>query len=161
MRFPAVIVSHFYDRLFLTQQRQRQLLVADLIILNKQDLVSTEASNEVKSSIHQLNASADTMTSTKGIVDLDRVFHRNAYAANAAQLRRLSLNLPSRATAHLNGVSNTVVDLSDLAMASLERFDLALRELLWETRVGEVLLNAKARILRVKGQSREVSFYST
>ncbi len=61
-----------------------QVEFADVIVLNKTDLVSPEEAAEVKALLHQLNGRAEIVTATRGAAPLDRLLNTNRFDFEAA-----------------------------------------------------------------------------
>ena len=63
-------------------EAQRQLAFADVILLNKMDLVSGTAAADTRAAIRQVNADARIIECTKCEIDLGEVLHTGIYAGN-------------------------------------------------------------------------------
>jgi G3E family GTPase len=61
-----------------------QVEFADVIVLNKTDLVSPQEAAAVKALLHQLNGRAEILTATRGEVPLDRVLNTGRFDFDAA-----------------------------------------------------------------------------
>ncbi|WP_270935472.1 CobW family GTP-binding protein [Falsiroseomonas oryzae] len=75
----VVDAKHLPARLKDSSEAQEQIAFADIIVLNKMDLVSAEEADEVERLIKQINPYAEIRRSTKSDVPLESVIGRDAF----------------------------------------------------------------------------------
>ncbi|KAF7291655.1 hypothetical protein HMN09_01256700 [Mycena chlorophos] len=144
----------------------RQIAGADIILLNKVDLVQPESVEETVGILQGLNPAAPVYRTVRGAVEIKRLLGVHAYAA--------APTLPEQDPGHdhdhddlehqhapepthyeLRGISSLLVTVPVLSPPQLEALDEWIRTVLWEQRLpGESSsenANAKLSILRCKG----------
>ena len=75
----VVDALHVLDQLARQAEAQDQIAFADLIVLNKLDLVRPEALNAIRGRLRSLNPFATILTAERGQVPVDRLFGRGAF----------------------------------------------------------------------------------
>ncbi|KAK4705597.1 hypothetical protein P7C70_g608, partial [Phenoliferia sp. Uapishka_3] len=143
-------------------EAQRQIASADVVLLNKVDLVSPQDLIDVQTSLKNINSTAIIHHTTRGVVDLAAILDLNIYASASAPVVPATLapfaepdhptscctsfpdpthNHPhSHVTPHLNDIQTVSIPLPPLPPLAFEatgptsssRFEEALRNLLWE-----------------------------
>ncbi|WP_026783998.1 CobW family GTP-binding protein [Pleomorphomonas koreensis] len=82
-RLDAVVTlvdaKFFLDRLGDAPEAEDQVAFADVILLNKTDLVGPDELAEVEATLHQLNPYAKVYKTTRSAVDLDKILDRGAF----------------------------------------------------------------------------------
>ena len=82
-RLDAVVTlvdaKFFLDRLGDAPEAEDQVAFADVILLNKTDLVGAGELAEVEATLHQLNPYAKVYKTTRSAVDLDKILDRGAF----------------------------------------------------------------------------------
>ncbi|GAB1600489.1 COBW domain-containing protein 1-like [Argonauta hians] len=132
----------------------RQIALADLVVVNKVDLVSEEELSQLKDRILSINAMAEVIETTYGKVQLDDVFDLNAYNASGTIsstdddcLKKQKLFESQKP--HLDkSITTVTIDINkSVSKSSVEKF---LENLLWEKTIFDASGNAM-EILRLKG----------
>ncbi|KAF7797391.1 hypothetical protein EIP86_008586 [Pleurotus ostreatoroseus] len=144
----------------------RQIAGADVVLLNKVDLVSPTQSQALEESIHKINPSAKIHRTVKGQLDLKHILGLNTFSP-----RSLDLSLEhakedahscddahcghdhSRAAHHyeVRGISSLLVPCPTLTEDGLRLLDAWIREVLWENRISASIPHEKIVVLRCKG----------
>ncbi|MEM7463606.1 MAG: GTP-binding protein [Pseudomonadota bacterium] len=75
----VVDAKHLLDEIDNAHEAQEQLAFADIVLLNKIDLVSKQEKAEVEKRIRRINPTALIHTSERCQIDLDEVLGRNAF----------------------------------------------------------------------------------
>ncbi|QCD90078.1 CCR4-NOT transcription complex subunit 2 [Vigna unguiculata] len=113
-----------------------QIAFADIIILNKVDLVSAESSGALKKleeEIHNINSLAEIIHSVRCQVDLSRILNRQAYdTARATHLETLLEESRSLSTKKLHDSGVRTLCISGTQMIDLDKTRIWLEEILWE-----------------------------
>ncbi|KAJ9554190.1 hypothetical protein OSB04_018235 [Centaurea solstitialis] len=110
-----------------------QIAFADVVILNKIDLVSPDALEELEKEIHNINSLANIVRSVRCQVDMSIVLNCSAYdASHAAHLEQLLEENKSLTTndLHDSGVRTLCVCYTE--QVDLDKVRLWLEELLWD-----------------------------
>ncbi|WRX13276.1 CobW/HypB/UreG [Theobroma cacao] len=118
-----------------------QIAFADVVILNKVDLVSPEGSEgtveELENEIHSINSLANVIHSVRCQVDLSQILNRQAYdAKHATHLEALleeSKSIPSR-DLHDSGVRTLCFNQTEAV--DLHKVRLWIEEILWDKKYG-------------------------
>mmetsp|Transcript_3340 Transcript_3340/g.8417 ORF Transcript_3340/g.8417 Transcript_3340/m.8417 type:complete len:549 (+) Transcript_3340:1-1647(+) len=142
-------------------EAQQQIAYADVVMMNKMDLVSEEQADAVRAHILQMNASAQIISTTRSEVDLARILGIEAYngtrsvetaaAAAAAAATREHDHAHGHSHSHDNHKHDqrvTTVSLRVEGDIDMQQFKLWLDQLLWEEG------HATADIYRMKGLLR-------
>lgn len=114
-----------------------QIAFADIIILNKVDLVSPEGSGsileELEEEIHNINSLAETIHSVRCQVDLSKILNRQAYdSAHASHLEQLLEESRSLSSKMLHDSSVRTICICQSHKVDLEKVRTWLEEILWE-----------------------------
>ena len=118
----------------LINETVRQVALADVIIINKLDLVSEEELGFVRSAVRGINSVAHVIETKHSHVDVESVLDLNAYSykgLNDKLSTSLSANSSEGKSHHLdNSISTVTIDASgDVNPITLDNF---LQHLLWE-----------------------------
>ncbi|XP_048761671.2 zinc-regulated GTPase metalloprotein activator 1-like isoform X2 [Ostrea edulis] len=135
-----------------TNEATRQVALADVIIINKTDLVNSEELDRVKSCIRSINSLAKLTETTRARTDLDSILDLNAYDGRSkTSLEELfqerGFNKDSKHIVDQNVTTFTMEFAGDV---DKHRLDKALQDLLWD----KELVNSKGdkqEIYRLKG----------
>ncbi|KAK4263561.1 hypothetical protein QN277_028955 [Acacia crassicarpa] len=114
-----------------------QIAFADIIILNKVDLVSPEGSGsileELEEEIHNINSLAEIIRSVRGQVDLSKILNRQAYdSAHASHLEKLLGESHSLSSKKLHDSGVRTICICESQKVNLEKARIWLEEILWE-----------------------------
>ncbi|KAI3976744.1 hypothetical protein MKX01_008602 [Papaver californicum] len=118
-----------------------QIAFADVIILNKVDLVSNEASGpvvsrvieELEKEIRNINSLAEIIHSVKCEVDLSKILDRKAYdATQLAHLETLLKETESLSTSNIHDSNVRTLCITEHRQVDLDKVRLWLEEILWE-----------------------------
>lgn len=113
-----------------------QIAFADIIILNKVDLVSVESSGaleELEVEIHNINSLAEIIHSVRCQVDLSKILNRQAYdTARATQLEALLEESRSLSTKKLHDSDVRTICICETQTINLDKTRIWLEEILWE-----------------------------
>ncbi|KAI0826873.1 cobW-domain-containing protein [Trametes gibbosa] len=134
----------------------RQIAAADIILLNKVDLVSSSEANATEAVIRGVNPAASVYRTVRGEVDLGLIMGVDAYASRQFlnETRKIAEPPCSNGHAHdhnrthehehdhaaapthyeLRGISSLQIDLPTLSSEQLDRLDEWIRNVLWEKR---------------------------
>ncbi|KAM0961572.1 hypothetical protein FF1_020952 [Malus domestica] len=118
-----------------------QIAFADVIILNKVDLVSPEDSanflEELEKEIHSINSLASIIRSVRGQVDLSNILDCRAYdATHATHLESLLEESRALSTSDLHDSGVRTLCISEPQQVDLEKVRLWIEEILWEKKDG-------------------------
>ncbi|XP_027361481.1 COBW domain-containing protein 1 isoform X1 [Abrus precatorius] len=113
-----------------------QIAFADILILNKVDLVSAEGSGlleELEEEIHSINSLAEIIHSVRCQVDLSKILNRQAYnTAHAKHLETMLEESRSLSTKKLHDSGVRTICISETQTVDLEKTRIWLEEILWE-----------------------------
>nr|AFK35605.1 unknown [Lotus japonicus] len=113
-----------------------QIAFADIIILNKVDLVSAEGSGalkELEEEIHNINSLVEIIHSVKCQVDLSKILNRHAYdTARAPHLETLLEESCSLSTKKLHDSGVRTICISEQKTIDIDKTRIWLEEILWE-----------------------------
>jgi len=118
----------------LVNETIRQVALADVLIVNKLDVVSNEELGSVRSAVREINSVAHVIETTQARVDIESVLDLNAYSCKG-----LNNKLPAQLYAqssdgnshHLdNSISTITLDIE--GNVNLAKLDTFLQHLLWE-----------------------------
>ncbi|KAK2187140.1 hypothetical protein NP493_177g03004 [Ridgeia piscesae] len=130
----------------------RQVALADVIVINKLDLVNSDQLQELRTTLRQINGMATLLETEKAVVDLNEVLDINAYTdPTKHRYYGLSCSIVTFVPRHtfcVQCVSTVTVEYE--GHVNLEALDTFLQDLLWE----KVLVNEKGDtidIYRLKG----------
>ena len=119
----------------------RQVGVADMIIVNKTDLVNDEMKENVITAVRSINSAAKIITTVRSVVDVEELLDLRAYDSVDVRPDKFE---PSPGN-HLASNVSTVSLYSD-GDTRMEQFDSFMADLLWEKE-----LYPGMEVLRVKG----------
>ncbi|KAF8378785.1 hypothetical protein HHK36_030134 [Tetracentron sinense] len=125
-----------------------QIAFADVVILNKVDLVSPEDSGgvleELEKEIHSINSLANIIRCIRCQVDLSKILHCHAYdAMHVAHLEALLQESQSIATTNLHDCSVRTLCICEQKQVDLDKIRLWLEEILWEKKHGMDIYRCK------------------
>ncbi|KAK9063642.1 hypothetical protein SSX86_017513 [Deinandra increscens subsp. villosa] len=110
-----------------------QIAFADVVILNKADLVSPDDLEELKKEIFSINSLANIIHSVRCQIDLSIVLNCRAYdALHAAHLEQLLEENKNLTTKDLHDSGVTTMCISDSHHFDLDKVRLWLEEILWD-----------------------------
>jgi len=118
----------------LINETVRQVALADIVIINKLDLVSDEELGFVRSAVHGINSVARVIETRHSCVEVDSVLDLNAYSYKGLKdglSTPLFVNSTEEKSHHLdNSISTVTIETSgDINPIKLDTF---LQRLLWE-----------------------------
>jgi G3E family GTPase len=128
-----------------------QISHADVIILNKSDLVAQAELEKVQQRIRAINGLAKIfVTSHSQVPELERVLlDLHAYDSVTVD----ELDFATKGHSHLDpSISTLAITIPVLSAAQLARLDLWLRKVLWESELPLTSLKGSFEIHRVKGR---------
>ena len=120
----------------------RQVGVADMIVVNKTDLVDDSSRAEVVSAVRTINSAARLVTTVRSVVDLDLLLDLHAYDELSERPDKFE---PSPGE-HLVDSQVSTVSLYSPGDTDINNFDAFMADLLWEKD-----LYPDMEVLRVKG----------
>ncbi|KAH9854758.1 cobW-domain-containing protein [Lenzites betulinus] len=130
----------------------RQIAAADIILLNKVELVSPAEANATEAVIRGVNPAASVYRTTRGEIDLGFIMGIDAYASRQFLNETRKAAAPQCSDGHthdhahehdhdhpeapthyeLRGISSLQIDFPTLSSAQLDRLDEWIRNVLWE-----------------------------
>ncbi|PWS38615.1 cobalamin biosynthesis protein CobW [Falsiroseomonas bella] len=149
----VVDAKHLPARLKDSSEAQEQIAFADIIVLNKMDLVSPAEADEVEALIKQINPYAEIRRSTKSDVPLDAVIGRDAF--NLARILEKEPEFLSGEDHHEHDSEVNSVSFEVSKPVDAEKFNAWISQLL-QTK-GQDLLRTKG-ILHYAGDKRRFAF---
>ena len=149
----VVDAKHLPARLKDSSEAQEQIAFADIIVLNKMDLVSTEEAAEVERMIKAINPYAEIRRSTKSDVPLDAVIGRDAF--NLARILEREPDFLSGEDHHEHDSEVASVSFEVSKPIDAEKFNAWISQLLQAK--GQDLLRTKG-ILHYAGDKRRFAF---
>jgi G3E family GTPase len=149
----VVDAKHLPARLKDSSEAQEQIAFADIIVLNKMDLVSEAEAAEVETLIKQINPYAEILRATKSDVPLDSVVGRDAF--NLARILEKEPDFLSGEDHHEHDSAVNSVSFEVLRPIDAEKFNAWISQLL-QTK-GQDLLRTKG-ILHYEGDDRRFAF---
>ncbi|EKM51478.1 uncharacterized protein PHACADRAFT_31337 [Phanerochaete carnosa HHB-10118-sp] len=149
----------------------RQIACADVLLLNKADLVTPARATELEQLMAQVNPAAIIHRTAQGNIDLKHIMGIDAYASKS---RSLVADCPAHTEHHpsepcdgcckgtkhkhphhyeLRGISSLQVSVPVLPQETFDRIDEWIRTLLWDGRLPEdsVSMSQRITVLRCKG----------
>jgi len=133
----------------------RQVGVADLLVVNKTDLVNAETLEHVVNMVTRVNGGAEVVTSQHSIVPVESLLDLHAYDGLSEKPDKFE-SLGEEGESHLVDVST--VSLQTMGETTLAKAETFLGKLLWETESlypGTVILRCKG-VLAVEGEEQQV-----
>ncbi|XP_020206709.1 COBW domain-containing protein 1 [Cajanus cajan] len=113
-----------------------QIAFADIIILNKVDLVSAESSGalkELEEEIHNINSLAEIIHSVRCEIDLSKILNRQAYdTARATHLETLLEESRSLSTKKVHDSGVRTICICETQTIDIDKTRIWLEEILWE-----------------------------
>jgi G3E family GTPase len=149
----VVDAKHLPARLKDSAEAQEQIAFADIIVLNKMDLVSAEEAAAVEAQIKAINPYAEIRRSTKSDVPLDAVIGRDAF--NLARILEKEPDFLSGEDHHEHDSEVNSVSFEVSKPIDAEKFNAWISQLL-QTK-GQDLLRTKG-ILHYAGETRRFAF---
>jgi len=125
----------------------KQIALADLILLNKTDKVSSTEKSEVRNGILAINGTINIVETKYSQVDLDLILDMHAYYANAVSLPAKLPSASQQSISHINSEIGTATIQYDQPTTK-EKLELLLQNLLWDELYNPV------KILRMKAAVR-------
>ncbi|BEI96177.1 hypothetical protein CcaverHIS631_0111260 [Cutaneotrichosporon cavernicola] len=143
---------------------QRQIACADVILLNKTDLVTPEILDEVTAAVAAINPTLRVYRTDHSQIGLDKLFNLRAYAAAPTAIEECSDCISHTHTKghahthghHSHGITTTTIPLPPLSAEQFAALNDFLEEFIW---AGKLLVDSKPvswdgeppEILRTKG----------
>jgi G3E family GTPase len=149
----VVDAKHLLTRLGDSPEAEEQVAFADVIVLNKMDLVSTEEADEVERRIRAINPTVEIRRATKSDVPLDAVIGREAFSLDRILAREPEFLSGDDEHSHDSAVQSVSFEVEKPIDA--EKFNAWIGELL-QTK-GQDLLRTKG-ILHYQGDDRRFAF---
>ena len=149
----VVDAKHLPARLKDSSEAQEQVAFADIIVLNKMDLVTPAEADEVETLIRQINPCAEIRRSTKSDVPLDTVIGRDAF--NLSRILEKEPEFLSGEDHHEHDSEVNSVSFEVSKPIDAEKFNAWISQLL-QTK-GQDLLRTKG-ILHYAGDNRRFAF---
>ncbi len=148
----VVDAKHLGQRLEDSPEAADQIAFADVIVLNKLDLVTPEELAEVETKIRAINRFAEIHHATRGDVPIDKLLGLNAF-----DLNRVLAAVPDflEEDSHTHNEHLTSISLSTDAPLDKEKFNAWISHILQVQ--GANLLRTKG-ILNYKGEDRRFAF---
>jgi len=134
----------------------RQVGVADMLIVNKTDLVEAAQLEHVVNMVTRVNGAADIVTAAHSVVSVERLLDLHAYDGLGEKPDKFQER--PEGEGHLDTMVSTVSLQAPGAMASLALAEGFLGRLLWDTETaypGTEVLRCKG-VLAVQGEARQV-----
>ncbi|XP_022101747.1 COBW domain-containing protein 1-like [Acanthaster planci] len=136
----------------------RQVALADLVLLNKTDLVTKEELSDVNRQIRSINSLAKLVETQRSKIDLDMILDLHAYDSKGEksglevlQDRGLEKTIVSEGSSHHLDPSVTTVTLPLKGSIASKELDTFMQDLLWEKSIVDEQ-NRPMEILRMKGE---------
>ena len=147
----------------LVNETLRQVALADVLIINKLDLVSAEELGLVRSAVHKVNSVAHVIETTHSSVDIESVLDINAYSYKGLQDKLSvppSMQSSEKKSHHLDdSISTITLDVGgDINPTKLDTF---LQHLLWEKDINDsnghsMEIYRLKGVVSVQGEDRRV-----
>ena len=149
----VVDAKHLPARLKDSAEAQEQVAFADILVLNKMDLVTPAEADEVERMIKAINPYAEIRRSTKSDVPLDAVIGRDAF--NLARILEKEPDFLSGEDQHEHDSEVNSVSFEVSRPIDAEKFNVWINQLLQSK--GQDLLRTKG-ILHYAGDNRRFAF---
>ena len=149
----VVDAKHLLQRLGDSPEAEEQVAFADLIVLNKMDLVTPEEAAEVERRIRAINPSVEIRRATKSDVPVEAVVGRDAFSLDRILEREPDFLSGEDHHTHDGEVSSLAFEVDK--PIDPERFNAWISEIL--ATQGQDLLRTKG-ILHYKGEDRRFAF---
>ncbi|XP_060834062.1 zinc-regulated GTPase metalloprotein activator 1B-like [Rhopalosiphum padi] len=132
----------------------RQIALADIILINKIDLVDSSTLETLKIKIRSINGSSEIIETTNSRIDLNKILDLKSYSSsNSLRVDEMIRNVESfRGKSHINqNVSTVTLEVPDgILRTSLDTF---VCQILWENMLNDGRGNT-SEIIRMKGVIR-------
>jgi len=138
----------------------RQIACADVILLNKVDMVATAEVLSIEEQLYKVNPTAAIHRTIKGQVDLKRVMGIGAYGSSSKSWNVTPLahdhdqdhsHLECATHYEVRGISSLQVYCPVMSSSRLEKLDEWIRTVLWESRLPGGIEDPELQVLRSKG----------
>ncbi len=149
----VVDAKHLSQRLNDSREAEEQIAFADLILLNKMDLVTEQEAAAVEAKIRAINPWAELIRSTRSAVPVERVIGRDAFSLERILAREPEFLSGDDAHEHDSEVNSVSFEVS--RPIDPEKFNAWMTELL--ANKGQDLLRTKG-ILAYPGEDRRFAF---
>jgi len=149
----VVDAKHLSARLNDSREAEEQIAFADLILLNKMDLVTEEEAQAVEAKIRAINPMAEVVRSTKSQVDIANVIGRDAFNLERILAREPGFLSGDDDHAHDSEVNSVSFEVE--RAIDPEKFNAWMTDLL--AAKGQDLLRTKG-ILAYPGEDRRFAF---
>jgi G3E family GTPase len=149
----VVDAKHLPQRLEDSREAAEQIAFADIILLNKMDLVTPEEASEVERRIRAINPYAEIRRSTKSDVPIDAVIGRDAF--NLERILEREPDFLSGEDDHEHDSAVNSVSFEVARPIDPERFNAWITQMLAQK--GQDLLRTKG-ILHYAGEERRFAF---
>jgi G3E family GTPase len=149
----VVDAKHLTQRLNDSREAEEQIAFADLILLNKMDLVTEEEAAAVEAKIRAINPYAELVRSTKSAVPVERVVGRDSFSLERILAREPEFLSGEDEHEHDSEVNSVSLEVS--RPIDPERFNAWMTELL--AKKGQDLLRTKG-VLAYPGEDRRFAF---
>ncbi|XP_027490695.1 COBW domain-containing protein 1-like isoform X2 [Corapipo altera] len=133
----------------LVNEASRQVALADLIIINKTDLVSEEELNKVRTSVRSMNGLVKILETQRSRVDLSNVLDLHAFDSLSGISLQKKLENVKTTHAHLDKAITTVT-FEVPGNIKEENLNLFIQNLLWEKNVKDKT-GRTMDVIRLKG----------
>ncbi|XP_032297164.1 putative COBW domain-containing protein 7 isoform X2 [Coturnix japonica] len=133
----------------LVNEASRQVALADLVIVNKTDLVSREELNKVRTTVRSINGLVEILETQRSRVDLSNVLDLHAFDSLSGISLQKKLESMKTTDAHLDKDIVTVT-LEVLGNIKEENLNLFIQNLLWEKNVKD-RTGCTMDVIRLKG----------
>ncbi|NXA09603.1 CBWD1 protein, partial [Sapayoa aenigma] len=133
----------------LVNEASRQVALADLIIINKTDLVSEEELNKVRTSVRSINGLVKILETQRSRVDLSSVLDLHAFDSLSGISLQKKLELVKTTHAHLDKAIITVT-FEVPGNIKEENLNLFIQNLLWEKNMKDKT-GRTMDVIRLKG----------
>jgi len=142
----------------------RQIACADVILLNKVDLVAISEIPSVEGQLYAVNPSAAIYRTVKGQIDLKHVMGIGAYSSAPKLWHNVTSSSHDHDKEHhgqahldgathyeIRGIASLQVSCPVMLSSQLEKFDEWIRTVLWENRLPGGTEDPELQVLRCKG----------
>jgi G3E family GTPase len=121
-----------------------QIAFADVVILNKVDLVSPDDSEELEKEIHSINSIANLIRTVRCQVDLSKILNCGAYdASHLAHLDALLKETNSLTTKDLHDSDVRTLCICEPRQVDLDKVRSWVEEILWDKKYGMDIYRCK------------------
>ncbi|KAL8597838.1 hypothetical protein ACOMHN_061371 [Nucella lapillus] len=133
-------------------ESQRQIALADVIVINKTDLVSPEELQKLQQEVRSVNSFAKLHETTQARVDLDQILDLNAYGAHGPASMEVLFGQRGFSTNDVHIIDKTVTTTTVEVEGSVDReqLDNFIQSLLWEKNI-HTSQGKPIEVLRLKG----------